>query len=432
MDASWLILILSGLVIGSYTLDLLGRLLHIPSVVLLLAVGICLRLFLDKAGIAIEFVDVILPTLGTLGLILIVLEGALDLTLAREKFPIITKALASSILGLIITGALIASGFVYLLHLDWLKAWIYATPLAVISSAVAIPAAASLASRQKEFVVYESSLSDILGVMLFYTLLDNKGGLGSSTLSAAAQIGVSIVAGLFFAIALYWLISRATHHVRFLPMIFGLSFLYAAGKLLHLAPLVMILVVGLFLNNHGLLKRVPLWHKIYDHWFDEELDSFKHLTAEFTFVVRAFFFILLGYSTPLAQFGDGFAWGIALLVLVCIFLPRLLFAKVLFGKFTSTEFWFAPRGLITVLLFLSLPSTLHIEKISSAALMLVVLLSTLIMAGGNLYSRRRDEREQQQMKQAPESNREGDPAEASLEPLQSAPTQQPTPVDNKT
>lgn len=176
-------------------------------------------------------------------------------------------------------------------------------------------------------------------------------------------------------------------------MIFGLSFLYAAGKLLHLAPLVMILVVGLFLNNHGLLKRVPLWHKIYDHWFDEELASFKHLTAEFTFVVRAFFFILLGYSTPLEQFADLFAWGIALMVLACIFIPRLLVTKTLFGSFTSVEFWFAPRGLITVLLFLSLPSTLHIENISSAALMLVVLLSTLIMAGGNLYSRRQTERE---------------------------------------
>lgn len=432
MDASWLILVLSGLVIGSYVLDLLGKLLHIPSVVLLLAVGIGLRLFLDKAGIAIEFVDVILPTLGTLGLILIVLEGALDLTLARDKLGTISKALSSAILGLGITAGLMACCFVYLLHLDWLKAWIYATPLAVISSAVAIPAAASLAARQKEFVVYESSLSDILGVMLFYTLLENKGGLGSTTISAASQIGISIVVGLFFAVGLYWLISRATHHVRFLPMIFGLSFLYAAGKLLHLAPLVMILVVGLFLNNHGLLKRVPLWHKIYDHWFDEELDSFKHLTAEFTFVVRAFFFILLGYSTPLAQFGDIYAWGVALLVLACIFIPRLITTKALFGKFTSTEFWFAPRGLITVLLFLSLPSTLHIEKISSAALMLVVLLSTLIMAGGNLYSRRRDEHERQRLQQHSTPSRQSDSAASAVESPLPGVEQNPMPTDDKT
>jgi len=397
MDASWLILVLSGLVIASYALDHIGRLLHVPSVVLLLATGMGLRLWLDRAGIFIDFVDVILPTIGTLGLILIVLEGALDLALARDKLVTIVKALISSSLGLFITGGLIACIFVSLLGLDWLKAWIYATPLAVISSAVAIPAASSLSAKQKEFVIYESSLSDILGVMLFYALLENRGGFGSTSIAAAGQMGISILVGLIFAIALYWLISRATHHVRFLPMIFGLAFLYAAGKLLHLAPLVMILVVGLFLNNHSLLKRIPLWYKIYDHWFDEELDSFKHLTAEFTFVVRTFFFILLGYSTPLAQFGDTYAWAMALMVLGCIFLPRMLVARALFGRFLSPEFWFAPRGLITVLLFLSLPSTLHIEKISSAALMLVVLLSTLTMAGGNLISRsQREARERRE------------------------------------
>ena len=42
---------------------------------------------------------------------------------------------------------------------------IYSIPLSIISSAVAIPSAASLLKHQKEFVIYESTFSDILGVI---------------------------------------------------------------------------------------------------------------------------------------------------------------------------------------------------------------------------------------------------------------------------
>jgi len=42
-----------------------------------------------------------------------------------------------------------------------------AIPLAIISSAVAIPSAAGLLKQDREFVVYESTFSDILGIMIF-------------------------------------------------------------------------------------------------------------------------------------------------------------------------------------------------------------------------------------------------------------------------
>ena len=37
--------------------------------------------------------------------------------------------------------------------------------------------------------------------------------------------------------------------MKFLPMIFGIALLYGVGKLLHLAPLVMVLLVGLLLGS---------------------------------------------------------------------------------------------------------------------------------------------------------------------------------------
>ena len=52
-----------------------------------------------------------------------------------------------------------------------------AIPFAVISSAVAIPSSAGLADRVREFVIYESSLSDILGVLVFYSWLGANGSV---------------------------------------------------------------------------------------------------------------------------------------------------------------------------------------------------------------------------------------------------------------
>ena len=40
-------------------------------------------------------------------------------------------------------------------------------PLSVISSAIAIPSARNLSQSLREFVTYESSLSDIFGVIFF-------------------------------------------------------------------------------------------------------------------------------------------------------------------------------------------------------------------------------------------------------------------------
>ena len=51
--------------------------------VLLIVTGIALRLVLDRTGLHLNWVDPIVPVIGTVGLILIVLEGALDLEVTR-------------------------------------------------------------------------------------------------------------------------------------------------------------------------------------------------------------------------------------------------------------------------------------------------------------------------------------------------------------
>jgi cell volume regulation protein A len=59
--------------------------------------------------------------------------------------------------------------FGYGLH----RALANAVPLSIISSSIAIPSTRNFSAGQREFVIYESSISDILGVILFNFITQN-------------------------------------------------------------------------------------------------------------------------------------------------------------------------------------------------------------------------------------------------------------------
>jgi len=382
---NWVLLSLSGIVIISYLFDALAHHSRVPSVVLLIVCGIVLRVVLDYYTLKIPLLDLLLPIIGTLGLILIVLEGALDLSITRNNLGLIGRAIACSLLGLLITGGLIAALIHVSFTVTWHQAWLYAIPMSVISSAVAIPAAKALSPKLREFVIYESSLSDIFGVLLFYALLDGQGNFGTRALYSMGTVGISIFIGFASAIILYWLISRIEAHVRFVPMIAGIALLYASGKLLHLAPLIMVMAVGLILNNSSVIKFIPFFKNIHTYNFDEELDTFKHLVAEATFVIRTFFFVLLGYSTLLTDLMHAEVWLLATALLACYLIPRIGIVYLCAGgRRVEPLLWFAPKGLITILLILSLPEAEIITQFPNGSIMLLVLMSALFLTYGNV------------------------------------------------
>ena len=141
------ILAASGLLLFAYALDIVGRRFKLPSVVLLIATGLLVRHLTDAAGLHFNWVDPIVPVIGTLGLILIVLEGSLDLTVNRERSGLILTSAAAALLGFLAS----LWGFVLLFDLvlgfALSTAVLAAIPFAVISSAVAIPSAARAAGQ---------------------------------------------------------------------------------------------------------------------------------------------------------------------------------------------------------------------------------------------------------------------------------------------
>lgn len=383
------------LIIFSYLFDAFARKTKFPAVILLMFTGIVVRVIASANGYdELGFLDDLIPVLGTIGLILIVLEGALELDISKEKSVLILKGFFAALIILILNIASLQWVFVQLFQMDPQLATLSAIPLAIISSAVAIPSAASLLNQDREFIVYESTFSDILGIMIFnYAIRQFEAQqdlIGATPLgSLFLQILGVVVISLAITYVLYRLIRQIHHHVKFFLILALLILVYAFGKLFHLPALVTIFIFGIFLSNVKSL--LPNFLKTYldlDQT-EKELHEFHILTAESTFIVRTFFFLFFGFSIQLTDFNSPKPLLYGILIIAIIMILRYLYFTVTTLKFKpSSLVYMSPRGLISILLFIQLKEVSFIDltnsPIDERVLLFVILSSMLIMLIGTL------------------------------------------------
>lgn len=383
------------LIIFSYMFDAFARKTKFPSVILLMFTGIIVRAITSAYGFDdFGFLDNLIPVLGTIGLILIVLEGALELEIRKEKLGLILKGFLAALVLLILNIAALQWVFSNLFQMSTQLSILSAIPLAIISSAVAIPSAASLLNQEREFVVYESTFSDILGIMIFnYALRQFEAQqdlIGTTPLvSLFLQILGVIVISLAITYVLFRLIRQIDHHVKFFLILALLILVYAFGKLLHLPALVTIFIFGIFLSNvKSLLPRFLKNYLDLDQT-EKELHEFHILTAESTFIVRTFFFLFFGFSIQLTDFNSiqPLIYG-GLIILVMLLLRYVYFTATTFKIKPSSLVYMSPRGLISILLFIQLKEVEFIDlttsPIDERVLLIVILISMLVMLIGTL------------------------------------------------
>ena len=391
------------LIIFSYLFDAFSRKTKFPSVILLMFTGIIIRIIISANGYEeIGFLDNLIPVLGTIGLILIVLEGALELEIKKEKLPIILKGFFAALVILIINITALKWMFTNIFEMNTQLAILSAIPLAIISSAVAIPSAAGLLDKDREFVVYESTFSDILGIMIFnYALRQfeaNQPLIGTTPLiSLFFQILGVVVISVAITYILFRLIRQIDHHVKFFLILALLIMVYAFGKLFHLPALVTIFIFGIFLSNVKSLLPQFLKNYLELDQTEKELDEFHILTAESAFLVRTFFFLFFGFSIQLANFKSlqPLFYGV-LVILIMLLLRYAYFTVTTFKVKPSPLVYMSPRGLISILLFIQLKEVEFIDLsnslINERVLLIVILSSMLFMLIGTLKKRQTDYR----------------------------------------
>jgi len=395
MSTLSILFVLPLLIIFSYLFDAFARKTKFPSVILLMLTGIIVRAITTFYGYDdFGFLENLIPVLGTIGLILIVLEGAVELEINRQKLPVIIKGFLAAFFILIINIWVLQWLFGFLFLMETQIAVLYAIPLSIISSAVAIPSAEGMLSQDREFVVYESTFSDILGIMIFnYALRQFESGqalIGATPLvSLGLQIIGVIVISLAITYVLFRLLKQIDHHVKFFLILALLILVYAIGKFFHLPALVTIFIFGIFLSNVKTLLPRFLRKYLDLEQTEKGLHEFHILTAESTFIVRTFFFLFFGFSIQIQNFNgsDPLIYGLI------IFLTMLLLRYFYFGVTTfklkpGPLTYLSPRGLISILLFLQLKevSFMNIDEspIDERVLLIVILSSMFVMLLGTI------------------------------------------------
>ena len=404
MNTLLILFVFPLLIVFSYLFDRFARKTKFPAVILLMFTGILFRLLSSAYGFnQLGFLDDLIPVLGTVGLILIVLEGALELKISKEKLPLLLKGFIAALVILLLNIAALQWVFSSLFEMSAQVAMLSAIPLAIISSAVAIPSAGGLLDKEREFVVYESTFSDILGIMIFnYALRQFEVGEGlqnsSSLVALLFQIIGVVVISIGITYILFRLLKQIEHHVKFFLILALLILVYAFGKLFHLPTLVTIFIFGIFLSNvKSLLPRFLKNYLDLDHT-EKELHEFHLLTAESTFLVRTFFFLFFGFSIQLSSFNSiqPLIYGV-IIILIMLALRYLYFSATTVQIKPSPLVYLSPRGLISILLFLQLKDVsfvdLSLSPIDERVLLIVILGTMLVMLLGTLKKSKASQRE---------------------------------------
>ncbi|UOG73019.1 cation:proton antiporter [Hymenobacter tibetensis] len=382
--SSYSILIgLSVAVILSYLFDVVARATRVPSVLMLLLTGIALRQAADYFNFALDIPTVVLEIFGIIGLIMIVLEGALDLKLTRDKAPLIRRSFMAAALILLVQSVAIALLLQLYVGLPFQTCLVNAVPLSVISSAIAIPSVANLMGEKQEFIVYESTFSDILGIMLFNFALQDNFAQGISLVTFSLDVVAVLIVAVLSTAALAFLLGRIRLHVKFFLILAFLVLLYSLSKQLHLSSLVLVLVFGLAVNNADLILRGPRLHRwLHPEQLAAELLPLKSITAESAFLIRTFFFLLFGFSITLSSLISGTLLLQGVLIVGVLTVIRYLYLRYIAHTDMIPELFIAPKGLITVLLYYSIPAKHHIGEVGENILFLVILLTGLLMMVG--------------------------------------------------
>ena len=250
------IIIFSLTIIISYFFNIYAKKTGIPSVLMLIGLGVLINYVLSSfIGVEKPNLFPILKVIGVFGLILIVLEAALDLSLIKEKISLIIKSTLVALLGLVGTAYLSAEALVlFVEEMDIVTGLIYTIPLSILSSAIILPSVEDLNENKKEFMIYESTISDILGIIAFYAVLSMVGADSNEGVygEVFGNLVFTVIFSIIISYVLVYVFQNIAGHVKLFLLIAILLLLYAVGKMFHLSSLVMILIFGVILNNYKL------------------------------------------------------------------------------------------------------------------------------------------------------------------------------------
>ncbi len=396
MSTALILGLVGGLLVLAFLANRVFRVTRVPDVLVLMGLGLLLGPVLGLMNPA--SLSSTTNVLGTLAIILVLFEGGLELDLRRtlRHFPAsLLLALLAYGFSIALVGLIAHKG----LGMPVTTALAVGAVLGCTSSTVVLPVLQQLGAREpvKVTLMLEASFGDVLAVLTVGLLLGvgSEGGAVARHLlqGVLMQVGVAVV----FATATGILWSRllpVLSDARFWQvMTFSIVLvLYAGTEAVGASGLIAVLAFGLTLANFpGMDPRFrAVEEEILSFRSQESLLSFH---SELAFLVRSFFFVLIGAIADLRSFR-----GHTLLIvgiLGALFVARWLALQVSRMAFRDVEakerelmLWIMPRGLITVVLALQVAAARSDAGFLSALAFAVILVTNVMLVVGSLRASR--------------------------------------------
>jgi cell volume regulation protein A len=352
MSAALVLGLVGGLLVVAFLANRVFGLTRIPDVLVLMLLGVLLGpvLGLVQAGALAKTTNL----LGTLAIILVLFEGGLELDL-RETLKHFPGSLLLATLAYIFSTALVAVIVTKGLGLPWTDGLLVGAVLGCTSSTVVLPVLQQLQAEEavRVTLMLEAAWGDVLAVLTVWLLFGAVAqGLAHGLLN---QVGIA----LLFAIPGGVLWSRLLHVLseqRFWQVLtFSIVLvLYAGMEALGANGLIAVLGFGLTLSNFpgvdpGLGLTLPVTQMA------ESQQSLLTFHSELAFLVRTFFFVMIGAIAQLGIFREhpllmaGTLGSLFLARWLAIHSSRWAWRGIA-AHHRELIFWVMPRGLITVVL----------------------------------------------------------------------------------
>jgi potassium/hydrogen antiporter len=373
MDLTLFFALLGSLLVLAFVANRLVRFTHVPDVIILMATGVLI-------GPVLHWVN---PDIfrgatqgfGSLALILILFEGGLDLKL-REILKHFGPGFFLSVLSYVLSMTGVAIVCRLALQFSWLNALLIGAVLGCISSSILLPVLQQVNIRRelKVTLLVEASFGDAFAVLAVTTLLDIAAGGSAAPKAVAWSLGssliVAVVSGILAGMLWSYLLpvlseERFWHVLTFAAVLL----VYSSVHFLKGNDLISVLVFGLTLSNFpAVRKRLNIDETAGFDWFNEtpiqspkggaldhHHDQMLTFHGELAFLLRTFFFVLLGTLVDYAGLRKNIL--LAILCFVTILVARVIAVqtgRLAWRTFSARErelmVWFVPRGLITAVL----------------------------------------------------------------------------------
>ena len=240
-----------------------------------------------------------LPLISTFTLLMVLFRGGLELNISEVvsgSLRGLFQAFAYFFLGMV----LIAVFLHFVMNWDWIESFILGSILSQTGEVVIIPLAKRVRLKPQSVILLslEAVMTSIFNIVFFYALMQAQ-LLGTfNTLGTATQILLNFLVGVGVGIlmGIIWL--------KLLPLIgknelayvvtVGYVFLcyFISDSLMGSGPL-SVLALGLVLGNEGQFLKF-LRMRPADPSFIELKNYLTRFQVEISFILRAFFFVLLG------------------------------------------------------------------------------------------------------------------------------------------